>query len=129
MSRSKLSLHGDAVPRIMFSQLKNLPVYRGINCYRMCMGERRERRTSRRRTQQRHLRQTPQIFYRALRAGSKPTRKTSRIATSAKYFPEAKAVGYDPKIMKQVMKLRKMDASDRQEQESLLQVYLDAVGY
>lgn len=41
---------------------------------------------------------------------------------------EAKAAGYDPKIMRQVMKLRKMDAADRQEQESLLQVYMDAVG-
>ncbi len=44
-------------------------------------------------------------------------------------YGEAKSTGYDPKIMRQVVKLRKMDASDRQEQESLLQVYLDAVGY
>ena len=44
-------------------------------------------------------------------------------------YSEAKSTGYDPKIMRQVVKLRKMDASDRQEQESLLQVYLDAVGY
>jgi uncharacterized protein (UPF0335 family) len=44
-------------------------------------------------------------------------------------YSEAKSSGYDPKIMRQVVKLRKMDASDRQEQESLLQVYLDAVGF
>ena len=44
-------------------------------------------------------------------------------------YSEAKSTGYDPKIMRQVVKLRKMDATDRQEQESLLQVYLDAVGY
>ena len=44
-------------------------------------------------------------------------------------YSEAKSTGYDPKVMRQVVKLRKMDASDRQEQESLLQVYLDAVGY
>lgn len=52
------------------------------------------------------------------------------IATDVKeVFAEAKSQGYDPKIMRQVVKLRKMDASDRQEQESLLQVYMDAVGY
>lgn len=44
-------------------------------------------------------------------------------------FSEAKSTGYDPKIMRMVLKLRKMDASDRQEQEALLQVYLDVVGY
>ena len=44
-------------------------------------------------------------------------------------YGEAKSSGFDPKIMRQVVKLRKMDANDRQEQESLLQVYLDAVGY
>lgn len=43
-------------------------------------------------------------------------------------YAEARSTGYDPKIMRQVVKLRKMDASDRQEQEALLQVYLDAVG-
>lgn len=43
-------------------------------------------------------------------------------------FAEAKSAGYDPKIMRQVVKLRKLDPADRQEQESLLQVYLDAVG-
>ena len=44
-------------------------------------------------------------------------------------YGEAKSSGFDPKIMRKVVALRKMDANDRQEQESLLQVYLDAVGY
>lgn len=44
-------------------------------------------------------------------------------------YGEAKSSGFDPKIMRKVVALRRMDASDRQEQESLLQVYLDAVGY
>jgi len=44
-------------------------------------------------------------------------------------YSEAKSTGFDPKIMRQLIRLRKMDASDREEQESLLQVYLDAVGY
>jgi uncharacterized protein (UPF0335 family) len=43
-------------------------------------------------------------------------------------YSEAKSAGYDPKIMRQVVKIRKMDKADRQEQESLLDVYLAAVG-
>ena len=43
-------------------------------------------------------------------------------------YGEAKSTGYDPKIMRKVVKLRGMDAADRQEEEALLQVYLDAVG-
>jgi uncharacterized protein (UPF0335 family) len=42
---------------------------------------------------------------------------------------EEKSTGFDAKIMRQVVKLRKMDANDRQEEEALLQVYLDAVGF
>ena len=34
----------------------------------------------------------------------------------------------EKKIMRQVIKVRAMDKTDREEQESLLQVYLDAVG-
>jgi len=43
-------------------------------------------------------------------------------------YSEAKSGGFDAKIMRQVVKIRKMDKSDREEQESLLQVYLEAVG-
>lgn len=43
-------------------------------------------------------------------------------------YGEAKAFGYDPKIMRQVVRLRKMDASDRSTQEALLDSYLSAVG-
>jgi uncharacterized protein (UPF0335 family) len=55
--------------------------------------------------------------------------KTALSADVREVYSEAKSTGFDPKIMRQVIKLRKMDASDREEQESLLQVYLDAVGY
>lgn len=52
------------------------------------------------------------------------------VATDIKeVFSEAKSAGYDVKVMRQAIKLRKMDASDRQEQESLLQVYMDAIGF
>lgn len=43
-------------------------------------------------------------------------------------YSEAKSVGYDVKIMRQVIKIRKMDKAEREEQESLLEIYLDAVG-
>ncbi|SMF82001.1 Uncharacterized conserved protein, UPF0335 family [Tistlia consotensis] len=43
-------------------------------------------------------------------------------------YSEAKAAGFDTKIMRQVIKLRKMDQSDRQEQEALLDLYKAAVG-
>lgn len=43
-------------------------------------------------------------------------------------FAEAKAVGYDPKIVRQVIKLRSMKPDDRREMESLLEVYKAALG-
>jgi len=43
-------------------------------------------------------------------------------------FSEAKAVGYDPKIMRQVVKLRKMKPDDRAEAETVLDLYLTALG-
>ena len=42
-------------------------------------------------------------------------------------YAEAKAHGFDPKIMRQVVRLRKMEVSDRQEQEALLDLYMVAV--
>ena len=43
-------------------------------------------------------------------------------------YAEAKAVGFDTKVMRQVVKLRKMDRQDREEQEQLLDLYLAAIG-
>ncbi len=43
-------------------------------------------------------------------------------------FAEAKSVGFDVKIMKQIMKLRKMKNEDRAEQEELLDIYKAALG-
>lgn len=43
-------------------------------------------------------------------------------------YAEAKANGFDAKIMRQVIRLRKMDAADRQEMDSLLEVYMRALG-
>ncbi|MVZ98738.1 DUF2312 domain-containing protein [Sphingorhabdus sp. IMCC26285] len=43
-------------------------------------------------------------------------------------FSEAKSQGYDTKIMRQILKLRKMSNDDRQEMEALLDVYKSALG-
>lgn len=43
-------------------------------------------------------------------------------------FAEAKSTGFDPKIMKELIKLRKMDENDRAEQQVLLDIYMNAMG-
>jgi uncharacterized protein (UPF0335 family) len=43
-------------------------------------------------------------------------------------FGEAKGNGFDVKIMKQVLKMRKMKQEDLMEQEELLTLYLQALG-
>lgn len=43
-------------------------------------------------------------------------------------YAEAKAVGYDPKIMRQIVRLRKMKPDDRAEQDMLLETYKNALG-
>lgn len=42
-------------------------------------------------------------------------------------FDEAKGEGYDVKILKEVIRLRKQDKKDRDEHESLLDLYLHAI--
>ena len=43
-------------------------------------------------------------------------------------YAEAKGNGFDPKIMRQVIRLRRMDKDDLDEQETLLDVYRRALG-
>ena len=43
-------------------------------------------------------------------------------------YAEAKAVGYDAKIMRQIVRLRKMKPDDRKEMEAILDVYKAALG-
>ena len=43
-------------------------------------------------------------------------------------FAESKSSGFDPKIMKEIIKIRKMKNEDRIEQEELLDVYKAAIG-
>ena len=43
-------------------------------------------------------------------------------------FAESKSSGFDPKIMKEIIKIRKMKNEDRIEQEELLDIYKAAIG-
>lgn len=43
-------------------------------------------------------------------------------------YSEGKAVGYDAKMMRQLIRLRKMDPDKRAEEEILLETYKAAVG-
>jgi uncharacterized protein (UPF0335 family) len=43
-------------------------------------------------------------------------------------YAEAKSQGYDAKIMRQIVRLRKMPAHDRAEMEALLDTYKAALG-
>ncbi len=42
-------------------------------------------------------------------------------------FAEAKGAGFDVKIMRTILKLRKMNEADRSEQETLIDVYKKAL--
>lgn len=43
-------------------------------------------------------------------------------------YAEAKSTGFDTKILRQVIRLRKLDNADRREQEELLDLYMAALG-
>lgn len=43
-------------------------------------------------------------------------------------YAEAKAFGYDTKALRQVVRIRKIDRNEREEQEALLDVYMLAMG-
>lgn len=54
--------------------------------------------------------------------------KTELMDAIREVFAEAKGNGFDVKIMKQVLKMRKMKQEDLMEQEELLTLYLQALG-
>ena len=43
-------------------------------------------------------------------------------------YSEAKGTGFDTKIMRQLIRLRKMDKDDLDEQETLIDIYKRAIG-
>ena len=54
--------------------------------------------------------------------------KAALTADIREVFAEAKGTGFDTKIMRQVVRLRKMESADRAEQEMLLDLYKRALG-
>ena len=54
--------------------------------------------------------------------------KAALAADIKEVFAEAKGTGFDTKIMRQVIRLRKMEQADRMEQEELLDLYKRAIG-
>ncbi|MEM1138304.1 MAG: DUF2312 domain-containing protein [Pseudomonadota bacterium] len=54
--------------------------------------------------------------------------KAALAADIREVYAEAKGNGFDTKVMRQVIRLRKMDRSDRQEMEAILELYLAALG-
>jgi len=54
--------------------------------------------------------------------------KAALMADIREVYAEAKGTGFDPKIMRQVVRIRKMEPDQRQEQEYVLDTYLNALG-
>ena len=43
-------------------------------------------------------------------------------------YAEAKGTGYDVKVMRKIISIRKQDKSKREEEEEILDIYLSALG-
>lgn len=43
-------------------------------------------------------------------------------------YAEAKGNGFDVKVLRQIVRIRKQDASEREEQEAILDLYMHALG-
>ena len=54
--------------------------------------------------------------------------KRALMADIKDVYAEAKATGFEPKIMRQVIRLRSMDRDLLSEQDALLNTYRDALG-
>ena len=55
-------------------------------------------------------------------------KKNTILADIKEVFSEAKGLDYDPKIMRQILIIRKMDIDERLKQEALLNTYRTALG-
>jgi uncharacterized protein (UPF0335 family) len=54
--------------------------------------------------------------------------RASLSADIREVYTEAKGVGFDARILRQAVRLHKMDKADFQEQEAILDLYLTALG-
>lgn len=53
--------------------------------------------------------------------------KAALSADIREVYTEAKGTGFDTKIMRQIIRLRKLDKADYQEQEAMLELYKEAL--
>ena len=56
------------------------------------------------------------------------TEKTAVADDIRDLYAEAKGNGYDAKVLRAIVKMRKMDADERAEQAAILDLYLSALG-
>jgi len=54
--------------------------------------------------------------------------KQAVLADMKEVFAEAKGEGYDVKILRKVIRIRKQDKAKRQEEDAILDLYLSALG-
>lgn len=54
--------------------------------------------------------------------------KSSLAADIKEVYAEAKSFGFDTKVLRKVISVRKQDRHEREEQEALLELYLGVVG-
>ena len=54
--------------------------------------------------------------------------KSALTADIREIYSEAKGIGLDIKTVRQIVRLRKLDSLDRQQQEELLDLYKNALG-
>jgi uncharacterized protein (UPF0335 family) len=54
--------------------------------------------------------------------------KAALTADIREVYSEAKGVGFDTKVMRQVVRMRRLDRAERQELEAVLDLYMSALG-
>lgn len=54
--------------------------------------------------------------------------KAALAADIREIYAEAKGNGYDVKVLRQIVRIRKQDSTERQEQEAILDLYMHALG-
>lgn len=56
------------------------------------------------------------------------TEKKAIVDDIKEIYAEAKGNGFDTKIMRRIVNIRKQDANERMEQEAILELYMSALG-
>ena len=64
----------------------------------------------------------------AVASGANGNLSSNDILNAKEVFAEAKGEGFDVKILRKVIRMRKMDKAKRDEEEALIDLYLSAIG-